>query len=62
MNLPVTKSADPRENAPAWAMGLLGLLVLVKVATDGWPVWAVVVTFALFVAFGIATQVFTKRA
>ena len=62
MTLPVKKTADPRANAPAWALGLLGVLAAVKVATDGWPVWATVVVFVVCVAAGVATQLFTKPA
>lgn len=60
--LPVKRTANPTKNAPTWALGLLGLLAGVKGATDGWPIWAIVVTFVACVIFGIVTQVFTKPA
>ena len=62
MKLPVRRSARPAQNAPTWALGLLGLLAAVKGATDGWPVWAVVVVFVACVAFGVATQLFITPA
>jgi hypothetical protein len=34
----------------------------VKALTEGWPIWAVVVVFVAFVAFGVVTQFFTTPA
>ena len=60
--LPVRRSVNPTQNAPAWALGLVGLFGAVKAATEGWPVWAVVVVFVACVAFGVASQLFTRPA
>lgn len=60
--VPVNPTFSPAMNAPAWALGLLGLFGAVLAATDGWPVWAVVVIFVVMVAFGVVTQFFTTPA
>lgn len=60
--LPVRRSANPKKNAPVWALGLVGILTAVRGATDGWPIWASLVAFVACLAFGVATQVFTAPA
>jgi hypothetical protein len=60
MALPVRRTAKPTQNAPAWALGLVGLFGAIKTATDGSPAWVPVVVFVACVAFGIYTQTFTS--
>ena len=57
--LPVKVSADPRDNPPAAAGVLIGVLVAVLAATDGRPVWVAVAAYAVIVAGMVAAQALT---
>lgn len=60
--VPVRRSARPSQNAPTWALGLVGLLGAVKAGTEGWPFWATLLVFVACLVFGVVTQAFTSPA
>ncbi len=61
MPLPVTKSADPRDNAPLAAGGATSIVGGVVLAMAGAPWWAIVVVIALALGFTLYSQTQTER-
>lgn len=60
-DVPVTPSIDPRENAPAAALGFVALFAAVHKAATGWDAWQVIVLFVVIAGLGIFVQNFTTR-
>lgn len=60
MGLPLQKSADPRDNAPAIGMGFVALFAAVHKAATGWDPWQVMVLFVVIAGLGVFIQLYTR--
>ncbi len=62
MPVPVTPSADPKDNPPLVAGGAVGIVTVLVGVLAGMPVWAVVVIVVAALAFTLISQFGTRRA
>lgn len=61
MSLPVTKSKNPKDNAPLAAGGAVGIVTVLVGLLAGAPWWAVVVIIVAALAFTAYSQTHTER-